>query len=120
MSVANYSPSAQITMTPAAIEHTRKQLAKETAGGLRLAVKKSGCSGWKYDVSVAEQADPEDTVVKITDEVSVFIDKESLPFFQGTEIDFVQKGLNATLEFRNPNVADECGCGESFSITPDS
>ncbi len=46
----------------------------------------------------------------------VFIDPKSLVYLEGTELDFVREGLNEGLQFRNPNVSAECGCGESFTV----
>src|SRR5690606_41851448 len=81
-----------------------------------LGVKASGCSGYKYVLDWVENLGEDDREFKIAEGVSVFVDSKSLPFVNGTELDFVKEGLNSMFRFNNPNVASECGCGESFSI----
>ena len=83
--------------------------------GLRLAVKKTGCSGFAYVVNYADEIGSNDLVYE-DQGVKVIIDRESLGFLEGTEIDFVKQGLNEAFRFRNPNVKGECGCGESFTV----
>jgi iron-sulfur cluster assembly protein len=109
--------NAVVTMTEAAIKHVKAQLAKRGSGvGLRLGVKKVGCSGYGYVVDFLDEADPEDHVYRVDEDVAIYVDPDSLPFVQGTEVDFVRQGLNAGFEFRNPNVKAMCGCGESFNV----
>jgi iron-sulfur cluster assembly protein len=104
-----------ITLTPAALERVRTYLAS-TPGviGLRFGVRRTGCSGWGYVVDLADHAEANDTVFEI-EGVRVMVDPASLPLVQGTQIDFVKQGLNAQFAFQNPNAADACGCGESFT-----
>lgn len=117
MHTQEFEPTISIRMTESAIQHVRKQLAgKPGAKGLRLGVKASGCSGYKYVLDWVETLGEDDREFPITEGVSVFVDNKSLPFVNGTEIDFVKEGLNSMFRFNNPNVASECGCGESFSI----
>ena len=106
-----------ITLTPSAGEHVRKMLGRnECALGLRLGTKKSGCTGFAYVVDYADEIGPEDQVFE-SEGVRVVVDSASLPQLDGTEVDFVTNNvLNRGLEFRNPNVLDNCGCGESFSV----
>ncbi len=104
-----------ITLTPAAVERVRHFIAgRPELVGMRLGVKRTGCSGWGYDVEVAEQIGRDDTVFE-QDGVRVVVDAQSLPLVQGTEIDFVRRGLNSEFVFHNPNATGECGCGESFT-----
>lgn len=105
-----------ITLTPAALERVRNFLAA-TPGriGLRFGVRRTGCSGWGYVVELAEQAGPDDAVFEV-DGVRVIVDAASLPLVQGTEIDYVKQGINAQFAFHNPNAAEACGCGESFTV----
>ena len=104
-------------MTEPAVLHARRQLANRPgARGLRLGVKASGCSGYKYVLDWVDQPSDEDREFPIAEGVSVFVDSKSLPFVNGTEIDFVKEGLNSMFKFNNPNVDAECGCGESFSV----
>ena len=106
-----------ITMTPSAVEHVRKQLDKKPeALGIRLAIKESGCSGFKYETQWVEESSGDDRVFHL-DGVDVFVRNEHLPLVNGIEIDFVTVGVNSTFEFRNPNATAECGCGESFTVS---
>lgn len=105
-----------VTMTPAAVRHVRKQLDKKPeAVGIRLAIKKSGCSGFKYDTQWVTEPAPGDRVFHI-DGVDLFVSEEHLPMVNGIEIDFVTEGVNSLFRYRNPNATAECGCGESFTI----
>jgi len=105
-----------IQLTAAARERMQNFLAtKPEAAGVRFGVRKTGCSGYAYVVDIAERIDEGDRVVE-QDGVKLVIDRKSLPFVDGTEIDFERQGLNASFVFRNPNVTGECGCGESFTV----
>lgn len=104
-----------ITLTKQAAAHVRRYLAKEDGVGLRLGVKRTGCSGWAYVVDVADRIEAGDQVFE-DQGLKVVIDQASLPIVDGTEVDFVSSGLNRNFVFRNPNAGAECGCGESFSI----
>jgi len=105
-----------ISVTSAAAEHVSKQLQARGRGeGIRIGVKTSGCSGLAYVLEFVDVQDPEDTLFE-TYGVRVFVDPKSLVYLDGTIVDFAKEGLNEGLEFRNPNVAGECGCGESFTV----
>ncbi len=106
-----------VTFTTAAADRIRQYLG-ETPGaiGLRFGVKKSGCSGWAYVVDMATEGREGDTVFE-HEGVSVRVDAASLAQVDGTEIDFVRTGLNQQFVFRNPRMAAECGCGESFTTS---
>jgi iron-sulfur cluster assembly protein len=105
-----------ISLTPAAAERVRTFMASRGKGiGLRLGVKQTGCSGYAYVVSYADELGARDVVFEVSD-VKVVVDAESLKYVDGTEIDFVRQGLNEAFKFRNPNVKGECGCGESFNV----
>ena len=104
-----------ITLAPAALERIRGYLAETPAAmGLRFGVKRTGCSGWGYTVDLARDARNDDTVFE-QDGVHIRVDADSLALVDGTEIDFLKSGLSEQFVFRNPNVAAECGCGESFT-----
>jgi len=105
-----------ISRTPAAADRVRHFLAERGRGvGLRLAVRKTGCSGFAYVVNYADAVLPGDQVFD-SQGVSVLVDAKSLQLIDGTEVDFVRQGLHEAFRFRNPNVRGECGCGESFSV----
>ncbi len=105
-----------VTLTAAAADRIRNYIEKRGSGvGLRLGVKKTGCSGFAYVINYADEIRDSDNVFEDRG-VRIVIERSSLPFLEGTEVDFVQHGLNQAFKFRNPNVKGECGCGESFSI----
>ena len=104
-----------ISLAPAALDRIRGYLAADPAAlGLRFGVRRTGCSGWGYAVDLARDQRDGD-VVSEQDGVRIFVDADSLPMVDGTEIDFAKQGLGAQFVFRNPNVSGECGCGESFT-----
>jgi iron-sulfur cluster assembly protein len=104
-----------ITLTESARARIRGYLDADVAAiGLRFGVSRTGCSGWGYKIDMARAEDPHDTVFDAGG-VRIYVDADSLPLVDGTEIDFLKQGLNEQFAFRNPNVAGECGCGESFT-----
>jgi len=105
-----------IELTDIAAQRVKNFLEKENGMALRLGVRKTGCSGWAYEVSIASELMNEDEVFEDKG-VKIAVDRESLPFLQGSKIDFTVSGLNRTFKFENPNATDECGCGESFTIS---
>lgn len=105
-----------ITLTESAAKRVKTFLSDRGNGeGLRLGVKKTGCSGWAYVVDLADRVDPEDAVFE-DHGVKVLVKRDHLDFLDGTEIDFRKEGLGEAFKFSNPNVRDECGCGESFNV----
>jgi iron-sulfur cluster assembly protein len=105
-----------ITLTEAAALQVRKSLESRGRGqGLRLGVRTSGCSGLAYVIEYADQIDPADHVFENYG-VKVVVNPQSLVYLDGTQLDFVREGLNEGFKFNNPNVKDECGCGESFNV----
>ena len=105
-----------IQLTDNAAQRVKQFLEKESGVALRLGVRKTGCSGWAYEVSIASEYGNDDDVFEDKG-VKIVVDHESLPFLKGSKIDFTQTGLNRTFQFENPNATDECGCGESFTIS---
>ena len=105
-----------IQLTTSAADRIRNSLAQRGHGiGLRLGVRKTGCSGYAYVVNFADEQGTEDRVFE-DHGVKVFIDPASLQLIDGTTVDFVKQGLNEAFRFQNPNVKGECGCGESFNV----
>ena len=86
---------------------------------MRLGLKKTGCSGWSYEVSSEAEVREEDRVFE-DDGITVVVDDAIWGMVKGTTIDYVRQGLNTLFTFQNPQVTDECGCGESFVIEPAS
>jgi iron-sulfur cluster assembly protein len=111
-----YLQSMSISLTTAAAERVRNFLTRRGHGvGLRLGVKKTGCSGFAYIVNYADDIGSNDIVFE-DQGVKVIVDRDSLGYIDGTQVDFVKQGLNEAFRFRNPNVKGECGCGESFTV----
>jgi len=105
-----------VTLSAAAAQHVSRYISKRGKGiGIRLGVKTSGCSGMAYKLEFADAADPEDIVFE-SHGLKVLVDPKSLPYLDGTELDFAKEGLNEGFKFNNPNVKDQCGCGESFNV----
>ena len=105
-----------VSMTQAAVTHVQNFLTKRGKGvGLRLGVKTTGCSGMAYKLEYADAVEGDDQVFESFG-VKLLVDPKSLPYIDGTELDFVREGLNEGFKFNNPNVKDECGCGESFTV----
>jgi iron-sulfur cluster assembly protein len=107
-----------VTLTENAAQHVQAMLVKRGHGmGLRIGTKQSGCSGFAYVVDYADDVGDDDLVFE-THGVKVVVDKKSLPALEGMEVDYVKNSLlNEGFDFRNPNVTDMCGCGESFSVS---
>jgi iron-sulfur cluster assembly protein len=105
-----------ISLTAAAADRVQSFLSRRGHGvGLRLSVKKTGCSGFAYVVNYADHVESNDVVFEDRG-VKVVVDRDSLGYIDGTIVDFVKQGLNEAFRFRNPNVKGECGCGESFTV----
>jgi len=105
-----------VSLTPAAVNHVKKSLAKRGGGiGLRLAVKTSGCNGFAYALEFVDAVAADDECFE-TLGVMVVVDPRSLGMLDGTELDFVREGLNEGFKFNNPNAKANCGCGESFAV----
>jgi iron-sulfur cluster assembly protein len=105
-----------ISLTESAATRVKTFLASRGQGiGLRLGVRKTGCSGFAYVINYADDRKPDDVVFEDRG-VTVLVDPSSLKLIDGTIVDFVKQGLNEAFRFKNPNIKGECGCGESFSV----
>ncbi|MCB5184847.1 iron-sulfur cluster assembly protein IscA [Methylobacillus gramineus] len=105
-----------ITLTQTAAKRVQTFLANRGKGiGLRLGVKTTGCSGMAYTLEFVDESNTEDMIFE-SHGVNVIVDPKSLAYIDGTELDFAKEGLNEGFKFNNPNVKDECGCGESFTV----
>ena len=105
-----------ITLTESAAQQIQSQLAKRGKGlGLRIGVKKVGCSGFAYTFDYADDVREGDRLFELNN-AKVVIDADSLAFLDGSRLDFVREGFKQVFKFENPNVDSTCGCGESFSV----
>lgn len=107
---------AQLTITSSAADQIRRVLDERGSGlGLRVSVKPSGCSGYSYVLDFADDANENDAAFE-QHGARVYVAPEALAMLDGSEVDYVNEGLNRFFRFNNPNVKDECGCGESFTV----
>lgn len=105
-----------IQLTAAAAQRIQAQIHQRGKGlGLRLGVKKSGCSGYAYTLGYADEIGPGDQVFEYG-QVKLVVSTAHLPMLDGLTVDFQKQGLNESFKFLNPNVKAECGCGESFTV----
>ena len=105
-----------VTLSESAAKHVSNFIAKRGKGiGIRLGVKTSGCSGMAYKLEFADTAELDDIVFE-SHGLKVLVDPKSLPYIDGTELDYAREGLNEGFKFSNPNAVNTCGCGESFNV----
>ncbi|MBK9160098.1 MAG: iron-sulfur cluster assembly protein IscA [Nitrosomonadales bacterium] len=105
-----------ITLTDKAANHVLGFIAKRGKGvGLRIGVRTSGCSGMAYKLEFADEIGSDDILFD-SHGVKVLVDPKSLPYIDGMELDYAREGLNEGFKFNNPNVKNQCGCGESFQV----
>ena len=104
-----------VTITPRASAQISRLMAKDGHQGLRIGVKKGGCAGMEYTMDYVDEVDPLDEVVE-KDGARVMIAPMAQMFLFGTEIDYETSLLESGFKFRNPNVVDACGCGESIKF----
>jgi iron-sulfur cluster assembly protein len=104
-----------VTLTPTAAREIARLMAKGDTKGLRIGVKKGGCAGMEYTMDYVAEIDPHDEVVE-HEGARVMIAPMALMFLFGTEIDYQTSLLESGFHFKNPNVVDSCGCGESIKF----
>ena len=104
-----------ISITPAAAAQTQRLMTREGHQGLRIGIKKGGCAGMEYTMDYVSEINPHDEIVE-QDGARVMIAPTAQMFLFGTEIDYETSLLEAGFKFRNPNVTDACGCGESIKF----
>jgi iron-sulfur cluster assembly protein len=109
------SDKPPVTLTPAAVAQIARLMAREGAAGFRIGVKKGGCAGMEYTMEIAQEAGPADIVVEVG-AARVLIAPLAQMFLLGTEIDYETGLLESGFRFRNPNVVESCGCGESIKF----
>lgn len=116
MSVQTFDVNEAVKVTPAAAEHFKKALEGKGGKGVRISLKKSGCTGFKYVIDEVGAPQAGDVELTLENGIGVYINPADISALRGSEIDYTKEGLNSTLKINNPNVKDACGCGESFSI----
>ncbi|WP_196137956.1 iron-sulfur cluster assembly accessory protein [Aliikangiella sp. G2MR2-5] len=118
MTVTTFNPQNvnPVSFTEKAIKHLSAQVESKEAAGIQFNVKESGCSGFKYLLELAFEVSPTDLCFHLNDSLKLYISPEALPLIQGTQVDYVQEGVNFRLDFNNPNATALCGCGESFAV----
>lgn len=105
-----------ITLTERAALHVKNQLINRNKGyGIKVGVRTAGCSGLAYLLEYVDKIDDNDLVFS-SNGVNIYVDPKSLAYLDGMVMEYKKEGLNEGFEFQNPNVKDECGCGESFTV----
>ena len=115
------APTPAITLTDKAAEKIGELLGAQAEDGeqaLRVAVRGGGCSGFQY--ALAFDKPKEDDNVFELDGVAVVVDKVSMQFVFGSEVDYVEGLQGAGFQVNNPNVVAACGCGSSFQVKEDA
>jgi len=109
-----------LTLTENAAKHIQHQITKRGQGiALRIGIKKSGCSGFSYTYDMADEIGEDDRLFTSQD-TKIVVSTKDLPFLDGSQIDFIQEGLNSFYKLNNPNIDNTCGCGESFNLKESS
>ena len=118
MTVTTYNPKTQlpVSFTEKAIRHLTNQVKARKAEGIEFNVKESGCSGFKYLLELTLEVKPEFLEYPLSDDLRLFVAPKVVPLISGTQVDYIQEGVNFRLDFNNPNATALCGCGESFSV----
>jgi iron-sulfur cluster assembly protein len=117
---SNQQIESAISLTESAAGRISQFLSKEGGRGIHLDVRKTGCSGWAYQLEISHDPAKPSEVVLYDRSIEIIITPQALSMMAGTTIDFVQEGLTQEFRFKNPNVTAECGCGESFTVNPPS
>jgi len=104
-----------VTITSEAAAQIQRLMARDGSQGLRIGIKKGGCAGMEYTMDYVTEINPHDEVVE-QDGARVMIAPTAQMFLFGTVIDYETSLLESGFRFRNPNVADACGCGESIKF----
>ena len=116
MTQANDTSAVDLKLTTNAVQQIKSLLARREYidHALRISVSDGGCSGFSYQLNFEKEAKPGDISLDC-ENLTIYIDPESIPFLQGTVIDFVSGLYGGGFKFANPNATGTCGCGTSFS-----
>jgi iron-sulfur cluster assembly protein len=106
-----------LTITDAAAKRVQYLLEKreKPSIGIRVGIKKGGCSGLEYTIEYADDKNKYDEVIQDKN-VTILIDPKAIMYLIGTEMDFVEEKIKSGFTFKNPNEKGTCGCGESFHV----
>ncbi len=115
MTVSSFDPKA-IRVTTPALAHLHRQVEQSGRPFLRLGVKESGCNGYMYTLDYIDAPGDTDRAYRVGDSLTLYVREEDAGLVEGTEVDYVTEGLNASLKFKNPHASTYCGCGESFAV----
>lgn len=117
MSVESFDVKTELlSVTPAAAEHFRVSVAGKGLAAVRISVRESGCTGFKYVLDEVAAGEEGDVELPLDNGISLYLEPAAMGLLRGTQIDYAREGVNRNLKFNNPNVTAECGCGESFSV----
>jgi iron-sulfur cluster assembly accessory protein len=117
MTVETFVPNKKvISLTDSAIRHFEGKQKAQPEKIIRFSTKLSGCTGYAYVLDLADEAQASDELIRFSDSLVIAIDAKALALLKNTEIDFVKEGVNGIIKYNNPNVVNECGCGESFNV----
>lgn len=117
MTVETFIPNTKvISLTDSAIKHFEGKQKAQPEKIIRFSTKVSGCTGYAYVLDLVDEADTTDQVIRFSDSLEIAIATQALDLLRNTEIDYVKEGVNGVIKYNNPNVTNECGCGESFNI----
>lgn len=106
-----------MTMTDGAKARVRTLLSQneEDILGLRIGITNTGCNGLSYTMDFAKESKSDDAVV-VSEDIRLLIDREAVQYVDGTEMDWLEEGLQSRFTFENPNEKGRCGCGSSFHV----
>jgi iron-sulfur cluster assembly protein len=110
------SPGGEISFSARAIVEVRKLLKREGGPLLRVGVSKGGCSGWNYEIAIAEEASPDDKVFQFDGDVPVVMSPKAIELLFGMRINYKVSFQEQGFVFENPNASRTCGCGISFGV----
>lgn len=115
MTVSTFDPRT-IRVTEPALAHLRRQIESSGRAYLRLGVKESGCNGYMYTLDYIDAPAETDRPYDVGASITLYVREDDIALVEGTEVDYVTEGLNASLKFKNPHASTYCGCGESFAV----
>jgi iron-sulfur cluster assembly accessory protein len=117
MTVGTFIPNTKIiSLTDNAIRHFESKQKAQPEKTIRFSTKLSGCTGYAYVLDLVDEPKASDELVQFGDSLEIAIDADAIDLLRNTEIDYVKEGVNGIIKYNNPNVVNECGCGESFNI----